>query len=259
VVSLSSNKVNLSNGESLQADALVCCTGWKHKSSIQFLPAEVSELQPEESKQMVLDIKKAETEIASQLKYLKHLPRRTSNGPTLKSQPADVLSSSDPSNLYRFMVPWQRHYLTNKSLAFIGVHSSIHAVVVAQAQALWISAFFDGRLKHLSPAEVDYDVVRYNSILQAFYGAVRRPRECGGAAGKHPDLVFDSYPYVDCLLRDLDLSTSRKGGFWEEVFQPYGVADYKGLVEEWKAANAIGGTDIIVDVGKTPVVLASSG
>lgn len=257
IVSLSSNKVNLSNGESLQADTLVCCTGWKHKSSIQFLPAEVSDLQPEESKQMVLDIAKAETDIASQLKYLKHLPRRTSNGPALKSQPAELLSSSDPSNLYRFMVPWQRRYLASKSLAFIGVHSSIHVFVVAQAQALWISAFFDGRLKHLSPAKVDYDAVRYNSILQAVYGAVRRPRECGGAAGKHPDLVFDSYPYVDCLLRDLDLSTSRKGGFWEEVFQPYGPADYKGLVEEWKAANAVEGTEITADIGKEPVVFVS--
>ena len=138
------------------------------------------------------------------------------------------------SQLYRMVVPSQRAFLEQKNIAFIGLHSSIHAVVVAQAQALWITAFFQDKVKHLSPCNIDFEAVNYNTILDSVYEKLRRPKESGGAAGKYPDLVFDSLPYVDTLLTDLGLPHNRKSNWWKEIFEVYLPRDYRGITEEWK-------------------------
>ncbi|KAL6242461.1 hypothetical protein RBB50_010601 [Rhinocladiella similis] len=234
VVSLSSENVQLSNGETLHADAFVCCTGWKTRSTVRFdFP-----VQDHDIKEVMLDVQKAESEIETELKYLRTLPRRTSNAPSLKQQPIDT-SFPLSDHYYRFMVPPDGRSLENKNLAFIGAHSSIHAAVVAQAQALWISAFFNGKLKHLQPGNIDPSAVRYDTILHGIYGMLRRPKECGGASGRYPDLVFDSIPYVDILLQDLELDSVRKRGIWNNIFKPHLPADYRGLVKDWKIRNPI--------------------
>jgi hypothetical protein len=53
-----------------------------------------------------------------------------------------------------------------------------------------------------------------------------------------PTFIFDAVPYLDMLLRDLGLQTRRKGGVLAELFSPYGPEDYRGVNEEWAAAEA---------------------
>ena len=125
-------------------------------------------------------------------------------------------------------------FLEKKNLAFIGLQNSIHTAIVAQAQALWITAFFGDHIRHLSGPDIDTKAVESSSLLETSYGRLRRPKECGGAAGRYPDLVFDSLPYVDTLLRDLGLSPSRKRGWFEEIFEVYLPRDYAGITEEWR-------------------------
>jgi hypothetical protein len=48
-----------------------------------------------------------------------------------------------------------------------------------------------------------------------------------------PDFLIDGLPYIDLLLRDLELPYRRKNGRLRELFEPYGPKDYKGLVEDW--------------------------
>ncbi len=247
IASLSKGCVGLSSGEDLDADALVCCTGWKPRSTIMFESAVVEDplLKYQET---VPNTQKAEADISSRLRYLQNLPRRTPNAPSVQKRPATPpVSLSD--HLYRFMVPSERRVLESRSLAFIGAHSSIHAVVVAQAQALWITAFFLGRLDHLTASRLDLEAVTYETILHGLYGTMRRPRECGGAAEKYPDLVFDSIPYVDCLLKDLGLSVQRKRSLWDDVFQPHRPGDYQGLVMEWKSKHEMKESEDRKDLG----------
>ncbi len=45
-------------------------------------------------------------------------------------------------------------------------------------------------------------------------------------------MVFETVPFVDWLMGDLGLERRRKGG-WRELFEPYGVEDYRGVVGEW--------------------------
>jgi hypothetical protein len=241
LTSLSKNRVHLSTGGTLEADALVCCTGWKADPTVHIdLPCLTNE---SGSREKLAETLAVEREVNRDIFYLPKLPRRTTNAPKtcgLNSQqnfPLYQLQPSFPHQLYRMVIPSGRVCLEKKNLAFIGLHSSVHAVVVAQAQALWIAAFFQDKVKHLSPEEIDLVAVEHSSMLDSVYGKLRRPRETGGAAGRHPDLVFDSLPYADTLLKDLGLIAKRKSNWWKEIFEIYRPRDYRHIIEEWRAKN----------------------
>ncbi len=119
----------------------------------------------------------------------------------------------------------------------IGAHLSIHAVMVAQVQALWITAFFEDKVPGLHRRDPDAVArLRYEMFIHSEYERLRHPSEAGGSGERCPDLVFDSIPYVDMLLSDLGLRTKRKGSWWKEVVEPYHLDDYRGLVREWQTA-----------------------
>lgn len=140
------------------------------------------------------------------------------------------------------MVPWRPEQLLSHNLAYIGMHSSIHAVLVAQVQALWITAFLDDKIPGLQPSTVNLEEARYEAILRGVYGILRRPRQCGGAAEKHADLVFDSLPYIDCLLSDIGLKKNRKSGYWSTAFTSHTPRDYRGLIEEYITSHLVANT-----------------
>ncbi|KAI0435131.1 FAD/NAD(P)-binding domain-containing protein [Xylaria sp. FL1042] len=140
-------------------------------------------------------------------------------------------SSETPYQLYRFLAPSSPRFLKQRNIAFIGMHRSVHAIIVAQAQALWVTAFFENRLRE----ELDPETVSLSTTLHTEYERLRRPRESGGSGTSFPDLVFDSIPYTDLLLEDLGLRTMRKRGLWANIAQPHLPADYRGLLLEWLA------------------------
>ncbi|KAI5361406.1 hypothetical protein Slin14017_G081390 [Septoria linicola] len=69
----------------------------------------------------------------------------------------------------------------------------------------------------------------------------RRKRYTYGFGKRFVDFVWDAVPWNDVLLKDLGLEGARKrsGWFftrwWREAFEPYTVADYRGIGEEWLA------------------------
>jgi hypothetical protein len=128
------------------------------------------------------------------------------------------------SQLYRFIAPPST--LAKRNIAFAGMLSTISTSICAQAQALWISAYFDGKLDRLPTAEQ----ARWVTTLHARFGRWRYP--CGYGA-RLPDFVFDAVPYLDMLLKDVGLENHRKSGRIAEWTEPYGPGDYKGLTGEW--------------------------
>ncbi|KIA75441.1 hypothetical protein HK57_00085 [Aspergillus ustus] len=222
--SLSPAKVHLSDGTLLAIDALVLCTGWTVDVPARFKTDQVGRSAEKEAMEVIY----------SNVPYFSHLSRRTPNAPGSQDSAVspDGKDSSFPL-LYRDIIPLEETYLQSKSLAFIGMSVSIHAVLVAQAQALWITAFLSDQLDHLRVGSMNQEQVRGRTILDTVYGQVRRPRETGGLAGRHADLVFDSLSYVDVLLGDLTVPCMRKKNWWLELTDPYCLADYRGLVQEW--------------------------
>ncbi|KAL2813396.1 hypothetical protein BJX63DRAFT_225123 [Aspergillus granulosus] len=228
---LSPAKVHLSDGTILDTDALVLCTGWMVDIPARF---DIDRVDKTEEK------KSMET-IYANVPCFSYLPRRTANAPEIQDNAASPDRSKDSAFplLYRDIIPLEQAYLQSKNLAFIGMSVSIHAVLVAQAQALWITAFLSDELDHLRLGHLNYEHVRSRAVLNRVYGQLRRPQETGGLTGRHADLVFDSLSYVDELLSDLAVPCMRKKNWWRELTAPYCLADYRGLVPEWMALRRI--------------------
>lgn len=257
ITQLSAGKVHLSSDEIIDTDALILATGWKHTSSIKFLPVglEAQLGLPSSNSSAKLEQEhltaRADAEILSRYPRLKDQPEvnkkfkpLTSDDPT--SQNAERLSAL---NLYRFMVPTDTELLAAHDIAFAGNVMTITGSIVAQTQALWITAYFDGKISPFSlqasasaanstSASTDVSTepaqqiasVQYSARLHNRFGKWRNP---GGWGGSVPDFVFDALPYLDMLLGDLGLRTRRKAGFLKEIFEPYGPKDYVGVVKEW--------------------------
>ncbi|KAI0402593.1 FAD/NAD(P)-binding domain-containing protein [Xylaria palmicola] len=271
IASLRGTTIQLSDGSKLKADAVVCCTGWKCTPTMKFSPKDISDEigLPLEIESHRADLDKASKEGSYQPPHviisekrdqklraqargeikglcaqLGFSPRRTVAwvekvetgwGVALGSHSSKAPLAPDngerPYRLYRFLVPAAPRFLELRNIAFIGMHRSVHAVIVAQAQALWIRAFFEGHV----PVDAEPAAIYYEAMWHAEYERLRRPRESGGSGASFPDLVFDSIPYTDLLLEDLGLRTMRKRSLWADIFQPHLPVDYRGLVEEWIA------------------------
>ena len=108
---------------------------------------------------------------------------------------------------------------------------------MAQAQALWITAFLIDRLESLSKIDEAFvEKIKDETAVTTAYERLRHPPEAGGYGDKHGDMALESLPYVDLLLRDLGLVWRRKEGLlaWlKDIFEPYAQKDYVGLVNEW--------------------------
>lgn len=98
-------------------------------------------------------------------------------------------------------------------------------------QAIWITAFLDKKLRHLQPNHLKLDLVRNDTALLSEYERLRRPKIAEGVDERYGEFVFDCMPYLDILSQDLGLRIHRKKTTYKEWFEPYGLADYKDLVE----------------------------
>ena len=97
----------------------------------------------------------------------------------------------------------------------------------------------DPALEKLSPAAKE---IYRETALWTRYWHLRAPY---GHGRYHPDAVFDQVPLWDLWMKDLGLRTWRKGGsnengwgwnpknWFRELFEPYTIVDYRGIVSEW--------------------------
>ena len=244
---LSSKTVHLSNGQSIQGDALICSTGWKHRPSIRFYPEGIDkQLGLPHNSDVPEDVlvEKADSQILHRFPRLSAQPTINEKYKPLAGDDS-AKALNQPFRLYRFMVP--PAYINDRSIGFSGMMMTVHTSCCAQTQALWLTAYFSGRLlhdqrlskdnekedtdAHTHPEDFDERKVSWETILQSQFGKWRYP---AGFGKRFPDFVFDAVPYIDMLLQDLGLKWRRKKSRWSEWFDPYGPEDYRGLVDEWR-------------------------
>jgi hypothetical protein len=236
---LAPNTVKLNHGEKLIVDALVCGTGWRHKPALDFLPTDLDlglPHYPGADSGVLALIKKADNEILTRFPRLKQQPQpRKHYRPMTESKglsdPTGAVAEErqEPFTHYRFMVPPST--IKDCDIVFMGYMLTISVPIIAQAQALWVTAYFSGKEGAVKMPK-DEALVRYQSVLHSRYSKWRYPE----GFRTFPDFVFDAVPYLDLLLGDLGLKVHRKGG-WRELFRPYGPEDYNGLVREWQALS----------------------
>lgn len=214
---LEPGKVVLSSGDVLEAEGMVCSTGWKKESSIRFTGLDDVGLGLEQAlvEQTRLELNaKADNDVLTMFPGLKDQPQ-------LRFKPKEA----EPLRYYRFIVP--STMLKSRNLAFAGMVSSVNTAVCATAQATWISAFLDGKLDRIADTP---DEVKEEVMLHTQWGKWRFP--CGYGASL-PDFVFEGLPYVNMLMNDMGLVTHRKPSFLKEIIEAYTPADFAGMLDEF--------------------------
>lgn len=227
ITHLSSHTAHLSSGQNLTADALHCSTGWKHEAPINVSPAS---LIPDLGLPHVADAApsalsiKADKEILTRFPMLSNQPNVYPKRKNFRNPLVDAEVATTPFRLYRFMVPPK--YIHKRNFAVAGAMLSLGQPISAQIQGLWITSYLDGTLDVSQSTEE----VEYSTELFVRYSKWRTP---GGCGGKHGDMIFETMPYWDQLLQDIGLPFKRKATWLQEIFMPYCVADYAGLVDQW--------------------------
>lgn len=213
---LEPKKVVLANGTVLDADVMICSTGWKKESTIKFrglkdpnfgLDCTAGELRALNDK--------ADRDVLTQFP-------RLADQPQLRFTP----KTGEPLRFYRFMVP--STHVFDRTIAFSGAVSTVSTSTCATIQGHWIAAYLSNQLDRMATTHKE---ITEEIMLHTQWGKWRFP--CGYGASL-PDFVFEGLPYVDMLLHDMGLSSHRKGGWWRELTSPYMPRDFKGLVEEWR-------------------------
>lgn len=264
-VRLSPSTVHLSDGTSFKTELLLCATGWNHVPPLKFLPEGIeAELGlphvPSDDEPIWKPdlLRKADEEILTLFPRLRDQPRSNMNIVPLaeaKGLSTHMQDEVDPSNptrltpytLYRFIVPPSPKFLAARDIAFTAFATNFSTATSAYLQSLWISAFFDGDLpvqKQETETRTEaLDKLRYETVLHSRFGRWRSPYPAGRGT-QHPDFVFDAVPYFDLLLGDLGLDFHRKDGWYSEITDPYGPADYRDVVSEWVAKKNAPGSGL---------------
>jgi cation diffusion facilitator CzcD-associated flavoprotein CzcO len=225
---LTDHTIHLTNGHALEADVLICGTGWKDAPQLNFVTDRELGLPSHVSTSAKQHVPRADSEIIKNCPKLQNQPTPRHSKVMTKDR---TETTPEPYRLYRFMVP--PAFVESRTLAFAGAYRSPATTIIAQTQALWITAFFDGQL----PALRDLDRagtknIMYETVLHTQFGKWRYSR---GFGARFPELWFDCLPYVDLMLKDIGVPNTRKNSWWTERFTPYMPADYIGIVDEYKA------------------------
>ncbi|KAK2034193.1 FAD/NAD(P)-binding domain-containing protein [Colletotrichum zoysiae] len=246
LVRLSPSTVHLSDGSSLQSDALCCATGWKQFQPIKFLPEGIEKelgiphAPSPESFPPAEIVEAIDKEIFDRWPRLKDQPVQNKKmKPLVENEGVSTTDTVNPYTtltpyvLHRFVVPPSRKLLAQRDIAFAGVLMNFSVAMISHVQSLWIDAYFHDQIPAVREATADpkaLQKLRHETALHSRFCKWRYP---AGHGDKFPDFVFDAVPYIDQLVGDLGLKVYRKSGMVAEASEPYGPEDYATLVDEW--------------------------
>jgi hypothetical protein len=227
IESLSEHTLHLSNGETVETEVLICGTGWKDTPPLKFTTSRELGLPGRTSSSSQAYVSRADAEILDNCPKLRDQPEPRHIKPMTDDK---TELTPEPYRLYRFMAP--PAFIESRTLAFAGAYRSPATTSIAQAQALWITAFFDDKLPALQASDkATQQHIMYETVLHTQFSKWRYSR---GFGARFPEIWFDCLPYVDLLLKDMGIKNQRKKSWWAERFTAYMPADYKGIVDEYR-------------------------
>ncbi|KAK6085734.1 flavin-binding monooxygenase-like family protein [Seiridium cupressi] len=129
--------------------------------------------------------------------------------------------------LYNRMVPLDGG-LDDRSIVILGQIHTTQTPTIAEIQALWAAAYLLGEICLPSEPDMVREIAEWNAWTRKRYASVGE---------RYPYALFDWVPYLDCLLRDLNLKTNRHDGVLADLFRPYGPHCYQNIVGEYMTAR----------------------
>lgn len=205
---LDSHAIVLENGTVIHTDMLLCGTGWTREYPF-LTPAQIREFglphpvhddSQEEPRIWESLTENATREILTSLPKLRNPPTRAQD-----QHEATRTISTTPTLLYNLLAPLND--LENHSLIFLShIHLS-NAFRLAEAQAIWSTAYLSSRLS-LPPVEnARREIAHQNTFSKLRYPAHGERGNCF-----HLDLIG----YTDKLMRDVGLWSHRGRGWGGE-------------------------------------------
>ncbi|BAT79888.1 flavin-containing monooxygenase [Vigna angularis] len=107
-------------------------------------------------------------------------------------------------------------------LAIIGYAESLSNIFSSEIKSLWVAHFLDGNIELPNIREMEKEVKLWEENLKQ-YGGTYFWKTCVGNC---------AIWYQDQLCKDMKHNPRRKNGFFKELFEPYGHADYVGLTHK---------------------------
>ena len=216
ISSLKPHSIILDDGSEIAADVLLCGTGWK--STYPFfskeqayslgLPHPPDEDSPEHAKLWNSLLESADRQVLANFPILRNPP------PHKKPE-----ASTTTARLYNCIAP-----LEDPSVVMLGRAHVSNSFRVAEAQAIWATAYFDGNVKMPSLEQAQREVAYMNAFS-------RRRYPSHGAAGDY--LFFELIWYTDKLLEDVGLKSHRKG-WWADWVEPCLATDFKNVKDGYR-------------------------
>jgi dimethylaniline monooxygenase (N-oxide forming) len=210
---LDDHHIYLSDGTRFPCDAILCGTGWKPGIEFFDKDARVKLGLPHNPEDAPHDTtaKWEQLMLEADEKVVKRFP-------LLANPPAHVHKSigTTPYRLYNSLAP-----LSDDSILFMNYVTAGNMMFSAEAQAIWVVAYFDKNITLPSTEEMEKKI--------AMFGAWSKRRYLSrGESGNYA--AFDNVPYIDNLLKDIGLTAHRKG-WLKDLFEPVRPAD---LGKAWK-------------------------
>lgn len=145
---LKPGKVILTDGQEIDAEALISCTGWKPKPPLTFLPAGLETTLgltstltslPPSLEPVTKMLNMADTEILTRFPHLKNQPipkysKQNAQTNTESTTKAETKAEFLPELLTRFIAPPVLQSSEDHTLAFAGHVMTISTTLIAQAQ-----------------------------------------------------------------------------------------------------------------------------
>lgn len=222
VQGLEEGLLRLQTGETIPSDVILCGTGWV--PSLQFftdeqchelgLPHSVTDESEEEKSRWTKLEEEADQKVITTFPLLKSPPEHYRK-PVIHS----------PYRLYRLIAPLSESTKAtqDRSIVFIGQIGVGNYFPTVESQSLWATSYLDGKLALPSESEQEKDVALFTTWCKRRYLS-------NGDEGNN--MTFDLLGYVDTLLRDMDLSSHRKGWF-KDLFSTMWARDYAGVKGEF--------------------------
>lgn len=198
----------LDGGTEVQADALLCGTGWM--SNYPFFSEEVSRSLglPHDRDDSLEDLL-----AAADRQILEYFPQLGNPPPHSKPE------RSSATKLYKGIAPLDDH-----SVAFLGHMDVSNAFRAAEAQSIWATAYFDGSMRLPPLQKRQEDVAYMNAFSRRRYPSRGQSGDC---------LFFELVWYTDSLMAELGLKSHRKG-WWSNLVTPLLASDLEGVRDEYK-------------------------
>ncbi|XP_047942523.1 probable flavin-containing monooxygenase 1 [Salvia hispanica] len=105
-------------------------------------------------------------------------------------------------------------------LAVIGYSESLSNIFTFEMRCKWLSHFLDGGFALPNIRDMEEEIEGWEKYMKRYAGNENFRRSCIGGV---------PIWYNDQICRDIGSTPKRKNGFFSEMFQPYGPADYHHL------------------------------